>query len=155
MWSGSSASTDIPDGWLLCDGQQIVGGSMNGANTPNLSGRFIVSIGNNGTNNYTATNQTGGADEVAITINQMPAHDHGGVTTGTGNHNHSYQHASGGEGYTALYNDNNEVYKHGSLGDFEIVNSGAHTHGVASEGAGQSHENRPSYYSLAYLIRVK
>lgn len=61
IWSGSS--TDIPDGWTLCDGN-------NG--TPNLSGRFVLSYGGS----YTTVGATGGEETHKLTVNEMPSHNH-------------------------------------------------------------------------------
>ncbi len=60
MWSG--AIEEIPDGWLLCDGQ-------NG--TPDLRDRFIVGAGNE----YTE-NDTGGEANTHLDITNVPYHAH-------------------------------------------------------------------------------
>lgn len=60
MWSGVVA--DVPAGWLLCDG-------TNG--TPDLRGRFIVGAGGE----YTPGSK-GGAAEVTLSKDQLPAHAH-------------------------------------------------------------------------------
>lgn len=60
MWSG--AASNIPDGWLLCDGS-------NG--TPDLRGRFIVGAGGD----Y-AVGATGGSNTVALSAEEMPSHTH-------------------------------------------------------------------------------
>ncbi len=60
LWSGTIA--DIPTGWALCDGQN---------NTPDLRDRFIVGAGSS----Y-SVGDTGGANDVTLTIDQTPAHTH-------------------------------------------------------------------------------
>lgn len=60
MWYG--AISNIPDGWALCDG-------TNG--TPDLRDRFIVGAGGN----YSEGN-TGGQSVVALSIAQLPSHNH-------------------------------------------------------------------------------
>ncbi|MFM9836904.1 MAG: hypothetical protein ACKVOQ_01500 [Cyclobacteriaceae bacterium] len=60
MWSGSIAS--IPSGWVLCNG-------TNG--TPDLRDRFIVGAGNS----YAVSN-TGGQNSVALSIGELPSHNH-------------------------------------------------------------------------------
>ena len=68
MWYGSLAT--IPSGWSLCDGS-------NG--TPDLRERFVVGAGgNNPTVDGTAysVGDSGGANSVTLTINEMPAHNH-------------------------------------------------------------------------------
>ena len=60
IWSG--ASTAVPTGWALCDGN-------NG--TPNLQDKFIVGAGNT----YSVAD-TGGAATVTLTTANIPAHTH-------------------------------------------------------------------------------
>lgn len=61
IWSG--AISNIPSGWVLCDGN-------NG--TPNLQDRFVVGAGST----YTV-DSTGGASTVTLTTSEMPSHSHG------------------------------------------------------------------------------
>ena len=61
MWSGSVSA--VPSGWQLCNGQ---------SGTPDLRNRFVVGVG--GT--Y-AVGATGGADQVTLSVEQIPAHSHG------------------------------------------------------------------------------
>ena len=122
MWRG----TTPPSGWQLCDGS-------NG--TPDLRGRFVVCIG--GDNNY-AVGDTGGADTVALTQEQMPKHSHT-----------VYGRSSG---YTGRHNDSHEVITYynkewGSMS--EKINDTTET------GSSQAHENRPPYYALAFIMRVE
>lgn len=60
MWSGTTS--DIPDGWVLCDGN-------NG--TPDLRDRFVPGAGG-----QYASGDTGGADSVALTVSELPSHSH-------------------------------------------------------------------------------
>lgn len=62
-WSGQP--TQIPGGWVLCDGQ-------NG--TPNLKGRFIY--GWSGTGRSATIQDGGGSELVTLTVAQIPAHTH-------------------------------------------------------------------------------
>ena len=122
MWRG----TTPPSGWQLCDGS-------NG--TPDLRGRFVVCIG--GDNNY-AVGDTGGADTVALTQEQMPKHSHT-----------VYGRSSG---YAGRHNDSHEVITYynkewGSMS--EKINDTTET------GSSQAHENRPPYYALAFIMRVE
>jgi microcystin-dependent protein len=64
MWGGAIA--DIPLGWKLCDG-------TNG--TPDLRAKFIVGAGDTGAQYAVAA--TGGADTVALSVANLPAHSHG------------------------------------------------------------------------------
>lgn len=107
------AIADIPDGWQLCDG-------TNG--TPDLRNLFIVGAGDD----Y-AVGATGGADEVTLTIDQMPDHDH---VMGL------IAQAQPGSG--------------GPLGFFAIGSPAS----TGDEGGGQAHENRPPFYALAWITKV-
>lgn len=60
IWSGTA--NDIPSGWALCDGQD---------GRPDLRDKFVLGAG--GKYNVGAT---GGAEEVTLTAEQMPAHTH-------------------------------------------------------------------------------
>ena len=60
MWSGQS--NNIPEGWVLCDGNN---------NTPDLRNRFIVGVGDRyGVGNH------GGEATHTLTIDEMPNHKH-------------------------------------------------------------------------------
>lgn len=130
MWSGQIAN--IPSGWYLCDGN-------NG--TPDLRNRFIVGAGSS----Y-GVGATGGAASVTLTTDQIPAHTHGSA----GGHSHSYQSVSptGASGnYAGDYGRHIASLPASSTGV-----AGGHTH--SSVGGGNSHENRPPYYALAFIMKV-
>jgi len=134
MWSGSIAS--IPSGWALCNGQTV-----NGRTTPNLLNRFIVGAGAN----YGVGN-TGGADSVTLTANQMPSHTHGyrdGFHIESSTHSHwsaeTWPQNRRGDGDTD--EDNRYMWYVNRTSD--------------AAGGNQAHENRPPYYALAYIMRVQ
>ena len=87
VWKGSAAT--IPAGWVLCDGQ-------NG--TPDLRSRFVWgatdysyknwSTGWNVINGHPTVGQTGGEEQTVLTRDQMPWHNHDGVTDTQGWHGH-------------------------------------------------------------------
>jgi len=149
MWSGSIIN--IPSEWALCDG-------ANG--TPDLRGRFIVGAGLS----Y-SVGQYGSTNEVAITKAQLPSHSHNGLTSSDGGHYHYVsrnQSANGGNTSLAYKNTNlgtesYDFYRHGSNANWrESSSDGDHTHTftTTNTGGGQAHENRPPYYTLAYIMRV-
>jgi len=159
MWSGSVAN--VPSGWALCNGS-------NG--TPDLRDRFIVGAGGS----YDVGN-TGGANSVTLNTNQMPSHSHSGSTSSTGSHTHNaspYVNASAykkfmasnttSSGVSGLASGTKEwrVFNDPitSMGDIKInmESAGSHSHSVSiqSAGGGQSHENRPPYYALAYIMKL-
>lgn len=142
MWSGSVAS--IPSGWYICDG-------TNG--TPNLTGRFVVHADADSGGTY-APGDTGGADDVTLTEAQMPAHTHTGTTSTDGAHNHTVDvkdaNTQDGQRDNAYWRGNNQTtrYTTSTAGDHN------HTFTTNSTGGGGSHENRPPYYALAYIMKA-
>ena len=116
MWSG--AANAIPTGYVLCNGSN---------NTPDLRNRFVVGAGSG--SNYNV-NDTGGADSVTLTVDQIPAHTHTYID----------QYVVINNGYRPWPANNNDCAARN-------INSG-------STGGGQSHENRPPYYALCYIMKT-
>lgn len=165
MWSG----TTPPANWALCNG-------TNG--TPDLRDRFIVGAGGA----YSVGN-TGGAANVTLSVAQIPAHSHSlsASTSAEGNHTHSgwtssdgmHSHTVSGantSGSVAAVKVENRISVNENLTMSPTTSSGLHSHSVginaagahahtvngttSSVGSGQSHENRPPYFALAYIQRV-
>ena len=97
-------------------------------NTPNLSGRFVV--GYDASNNDYDVNDTGGSESVTLTVIQIPAHTHTYID----------QYVVINNGYRPWPASNNDCAARN-------VDSG-------STGGGQSHENRPPYYALCYIMKT-
>ena len=116
MWSG--AANAIPTGYVLCDGSN---------NTPDLRNRFVVGAGSG--SNY-SVNDTGGADSVTLTVDQIPAHTHTYID----------QYVAINNGYRPWPASNNDCGQRN-------IDSG-------STGGGQSHENRPPYYALCFIMKT-
>lgn len=117
---------DIPDGWAVCDG-----GITNGLQTPDLRGLFVM-----GADDSHAAGSTGGASSVALSLSEMPRHNHGftapaGSGQGTAG---CIVHDSGSD----VWNDVNGTSKTNT----SIV------------GQGEAHENRPPYWAVYYIMRV-
>lgn len=170
MWP----SNTIPLGWALCDGSSYsrseyaalfsVLGTTYGANDnstfklPDMRGLFVAGRGGNG---YDSINQKGGANTVALTVAEMPKHNHDtgtSVADGTlktsqnGKHSHGIptgdattSTASGARKATSEY----AAFNSGSDGD--------HTHTITlkARGNGDAHENRPPFIVLNYIIKLK
>ena len=137
MWSGYSGA--IPTGWKICDG--TVG-------TPNLTGRFIV--GYNGT--YGKDGATGGANNVTLTSSQVPNHTHTGYASPSGAHYHNmgtrgFKTGSSGTGVDGSGDDDNLQYTRYAGDHGHILNINPTT------GGGNSHENRPPYWALAFIMK--
>jgi microcystin-dependent protein len=148
MWSGTIGN--IPAGWALCDG---------GNGTPDLRGRFIVGY-NASDNDYNAIGDTGGEKTHTLTANEMPAHNHNASTGAAGDHGHTitiYSYEAAGVGTSNVGVVEGVTYK-GERSDRAWTNTtGSHTHTVTIDnaGGGQAHENRPPYFALAYIMRLK
>jgi microcystin-dependent protein len=142
MWSGS----DEPDGWALCNGQ-----TKDGKTTPDLRNRFIVGSGGEYNNGW-----TGGQKSVTLTQSQMPSHNHTGTTNNDGAHEHtangSMNVASGSDG-VVVYVNAPASGRHGVI--YPRGSEHQHAFTTNATGGSQAHENRPPYYALAYLMRVK
>jgi hypothetical protein len=138
MWSGSLAT--VPSGWHLCDG---------GGGTPNLRDRFVIAAGNlavGSTNpqghalSDAAGNHAHTLAAHAITIAEMPHHNHG--NTGTVSHNHRHHvslntsaagnHTHGiGSDRNHVGNDGNGRYPVGNHGTIQSAAAGNHSHVVS------------------------
>jgi len=202
MWSGLISA--IPTGWALCDGTNT---------TPDLRDRFIVGAGST----Y-SRNDTGGANSVTLTENQIPSHNHtmdnagshSHSMDGAGGHSHSMQtagnHNHGGNtgsgtphshdirlGFRQDTGHFHETNNHGSASPnpdsteitsnpiqsesdhthsissdgnhkhtinsvnnhtHNINNSGSHSHSINNTGGDGSHENRPPYFALAFIMKL-
>ncbi|MGB3466310.1 MAG: hypothetical protein WBA74_13615 [Cyclobacteriaceae bacterium] len=138
MWSGTTA----PEGWVICDGE-------NG--TPNLSGRFIVGYDPDQAD-YSDSGKTGGANLVALTVDEMPEHTHTGKTDKAGIHKHSFTGARKSGDGSGSFSDN-DYYAPQTR---ETANAGEHIHSFVTDknGSGAPHENRPPYYVLAFIMKL-
>jgi microcystin-dependent protein len=127
--NGLGKSGTPVDGWALCNGNtfSLVGGGT--VTTPDLRGRFIVGYHNTDTD-YNTIGNVGGSKTHTLTVNEMPAHTHGmgvritGVTMGA------------------------------SSGNSAVSITGSNTNPTDSTGGGQPHENRPPFYTLAFIMKL-
>lgn len=156
MWGGNVS--EIPTGWSLCDG-------TNG--TPDLRSRFVVGY-NPSEADYNAVGKVGGAKDVTLTEVQMPAHGH--RTDLAGGHAHAYADSYYIENSNAIAgtrvpgtvveildgnyigaertdSDNNRILYRNRITE----SVGQHSHNVNTSGGGQPHENRPPFYTLAFI----
>ena len=143
MWSG--AINNIPAGWALCNG-----GTSNGLVTPNLVDRFVIGAGN-----IYAVGGIGGATNTTLNMNQIPAHTHhykdGYLIESLSSFNNN-----GGatiDGYDQLYSSRT------GNGSLDQNNDTVFYRWLDTNPAGQASPTPvptlPSYYALAYIMRVK
>lgn len=114
-WSGTASNT--PDGWALCDG-------TNG--TPDLRDRFVLGAGTSH-----AVGDSGGSEEIILTVNQMPSHTHRVYGT------------------TA-----SATIKNGTGNDVTDVRRYDTPYSTDNTGGSQPHDNMPPYYTLAYIMKL-
>ena len=161
MWSG--ATNNIPTGWALCDGN-------NG--TPNLQDKFIVGAGSS----Y-AVDATGGSANATLvshshTINN---HTHSFSGSGSNTHNHGIPKGRGGsqasishyvsgttveqtQGTFATTNATISISVSGTTGNPSDRGTDAQSVSISgntgNKGDGGSHENRPPYYALMFIMKL-
>lgn len=147
------AGVTVPDGYALCEGQQLkqseypdlyeaIGSAFNNATDcngrklsttagyfrlPDLRGRFVVGY-NPIDGDYNKFGAVGGEKTHTLSVEELPAHDHGLFLRNTG------RRFTGGGSANALDEGSGRT---------------------DATGGGKAHENRPPYYALAYIMRTK
>lgn len=104
------------------------GQTHNGHTTPDLRDRFIV-----GVSSTYAVGATGGTNEVTLLGTQIPPHSHG---------------------YTYYEKEVKDVCACSGQHHNLIQGDSTHTD-TDNSGGGLAHENRPPYYAVYYIMRVK
>ncbi|WP_166964581.1 phage baseplate protein [Yeosuana marina] len=144
---------DLDAGWVLCN-------EANNATygIPDLSGMFIVGLDPND-GDYDTIGKQGGLKEVAINEAQMPAHNHIGNTNNGGSHYHLYPGDDRLEDHGAIRQSNINYDADSGGGNGAIYRTstdGNHSHTLTTnnKGGGLAHENRPPYYTMAYITYV-
>ena len=128
LWSG--AANNIPEGWALCNGQ-------NG--TPDLRNRFVVGAGGE----Y-AVGATGGEKTHTLTESEMPRHRHEWV----GDDQLAGIEPGASE---AIRMTSTRYDASSSLGSSWY----SQVYATSYAGGNAAHENRPPYYALCYIMRVR
>lgn len=142
VWSGSAET--IPGGWALCDGS-----THYGIQTPDLKGRFIVGAGavkgkiaDDPPGNLARyrCKDTGGEATHQLTEKEMPTHSHEFSLFGASQ-------------ALAVESSKSFHYRYAA----KETNTWTSTSAGNSSGAklGAPHENRPPFYALCYIMRVK
>ena len=145
LWSGSTAS--IPSGWVLCNGSN---------STPDLRDRFVVGAGSS----Y-GVNATGGASSVTLSTSQIPAHNHSASSSSsTTIHDSGHSHSiptvstSGSGSQFGSRDGGNALTINTNSATTGITASTSTSTSIGNNGGGGSHENRPPYYALAYIMKT-
>ena len=172
-------ASSIPESWAICDGQ-----SIEGFQTPDLSGKFIkgtTNMDDNGTTNDDAFGDHKTKEgKITLKNENMPIHNHTIHEDGehlhtitsneSGFHNHSLE-VKGGSVASDTVTDNyvlsatqgtqtniqtqNEDNTHRHT--VTVSSSGGHTHTLDEHGliSPQPIDIMPPYYTLVYIIKYK
>ncbi len=170
MWAG----VNVPDGYLLCNGAMLhvpdypelyaaIGTAFNNTpdyqgrgqvtppgnfRLPDLRGRFVVGA-NDLDVDYNRCGKTGGAKTVGLTTDQLPAHAHAFK---------DYYAGTPYSGAVFTVDGRDKITKNfAGFNDITIAADTLHykNHDTNPAGSGGSHENRPPYYALAYIMKVR
>jgi len=131
IFAGTLAS--IPEGWRLCDG-------ANG--TPDLRERFVRGVATA----VTEPGGTGGQDDVTITSSTISAHNHTVIA-----YTHSHRvNASTADGVGGVRFTNT-----GDEDDLSRTSSNVPpSQNLVSTGASGTHENKPPFFEIAYIMKI-
>ncbi len=168
------AGTVIPEGWVLCDGSLLDGGDPlyaslfaaiqttygagegAGFRVPDLRGRVAVGAGQGSGLTPRIAGTAFGEEMHHLTIDEIPYHDHGGLTSENGNHTHTTSGRSASD-------DGGGPDTHFALGDsnanrtwpgITINSAGSHRHTISPAGGDQPHNNMQPSLVLNYIIKL-
>lgn len=146
------AGVTAPDGWLLCDGRAVsratyaalfavlgtrygVGDASTTFNLPDLRGRHVLGAGAGTDLTVRALGATGGAETHALTINELPAHQHNAPNATT---------SSSGP---------IEAPQIASIAGVSAVDYSPEVP-TSRTGGNAAHNNMPPFLALNYIVRV-
>lgn len=153
-WAGNVTAQTIPVNYKPCDGSQLAAAEFPALYEvigrlhtpghvasgyfclPDLRSRFVVGY-NSVDNDYAAIARVGGEKQHTLSQSEMPVHSHGQNLWKEGNGNWR----SGGDSSSP-----NSTSIHNATVPFSQT---------STTGNGFPHENRPPFYTLAYIMRVK
>ena len=150
MFAGNFA----PAGWMFCEGQllpisenetlfQLIGTTYGGDGEstfalPDLRGRIPIHAGNG-----FILAETGGAEEITLTVNQIPAHAHAFIGSSS-----SASAATPLNGVVAAPS-NIDLYRPGA-----VPGSAMAANALANEGSSQPHTNFQPYLCVDFIISL-
>ncbi|MEO6903447.1 MAG: hypothetical protein ABI315_09845 [Bacteroidia bacterium] len=152
MWSGDLSM--LPAGWALCDG-----GTIGSFVTPDLRGRFIVGVGQNikpardeAENSNYKMGDVGGLNKYYLgpLESGLPSHTH---TNAPHSHEISSQVSNNDKDEPPLCLTGAKCGQGRSFAATTDAQSIVIDPSTPQDAA-QAHENRPSYYALAYIIKL-
>lgn len=177
-------SSTIPNGWLLCNGQEIsritysdlfnligttygIGDNSSTFNIPNINEEFIFGVDSENTYGLglTSLNLTGGANTQTLDITQLPSHTHSGSngTLSITSHTHNltfnstiYKQLFSGQNVGRQASDNRQEFRvQNDVWDpFTDYNTSGITGTFNNTGNSNPFPIVPSFVYLNYIIRV-
>jgi microcystin-dependent protein len=151
------AGNFAPSGWMLCQGQllsisendplyEVIGTTYGGDGQstfalPDLQGRVPLHMGSNGTSTYTLA-ESGGAESVTLTTNQIPAHNHPFLISTDGGGAISGQDAVPGSGA------NVKIFRP------QPAAVALDASAIGPAGGSQPHENHQPFLVINYIISL-
>ena len=162
MWYGDTS--DIPTNWALCDGEKHQNSNKDSVQVPDLRSRFIVGVGQgtgtdeagNALSNY-SFKEAKGMEQVKLTIDQMPKHNHSNSKTDRqGNHSHYVRVAWGGGDNRNCAASGDDDKLPAQSHKKATSNEGEHQHNlnITYDGNNEKHENKPPYFALYFLMKI-
>lgn len=147
-----------PVGWLFCDGQplpisenetlfQLIGTTYGGDgeetfNLPNLQSRIPLHQGTGSSGSTFILGETGGAEEITLTTQQIPIHNHAPLAnTSAGNEPSPINNIWAAESVVNQYTSVNPVVQTGSPS-------------MTPTGGSQPHENRQPFLCINFIISL-
>ena len=119
---------NLPEAWVECNGQTLSDGESvyDGQTIPDLNGNNRFLRGNS------TSGGTGGESEHTLTENEMPIHNHSVSMNNYG---------------AVTYSSDDEAVSN---------DAGSHyTTPTGNTGGDATHENKPPYYEVVFIIRIK
>ena len=141
IWSGASSA--IPTGWALCDGNN---------STPNLTDKFVVGSGNS----YSVGNTGGSANATLVSHSHTTNSTSKTLTGDMQKISECYNVAGTASGvFTKKGTGNSPVTGSSSTSPTAGVDfDGTHTHGTDTQGSSATNANLPPYYALTFIIKT-
>jgi microcystin-dependent protein len=176
------ASSSAPSGWLLCDGSAVsrslynalfniisttygIGDGATTFNLPDMRGRSILGFGEGAGLTNRVMGANGGAETHTLTVDEMPAHNHGVTDPG---HNHGITDPGHNHTYVNNVNDQNtdNAFATETAADELDINhvTGTSTTGITvnnkttgittnNTGGGNAHNNMSPFLVLNHIIK--
>jgi microcystin-dependent protein len=152
------AGNFAPLGWLFCQGQaisiaendilfQLIGTTYGGDgvtyfNLPDLRGRTPIHQGALAGGGTYILGEIAGVEQVTLTTNQLPAHNHLAQCL-------AFNGTAGSPAGAYLAGSPTALYQSGAAAGQMNPNS------ISGVGGSQPHENRPPYLALSYIISMQ